>query len=416
MSPDRPTQLRPMFPSAPHTRKPADAGADEQLSSDRLDALMRDIAALPPGPRRTVLRERAIQTLLPLARRVARRFRGRGEDYDDLVQVAALGVVKAVDGYDHTLGHAFLAYALPTIRGEVRRHLRDRTTAVRLPRPLQEVQGQIFQAAEELEQRLGGRSPSPEQIAEHTGLQPHRVLAALRAVRDCSPRSLDAPVSADDASCLMSLLGGEDTALDLVIDAMALSSQLRLLSDRDRYVLYLRFYREQTQHEIAEAIGVSQMQVCRILRRCLARLREGLMATDPPAHERPCGERGAHRRRARPPDGASARPVPRPHVVAPAGIARTTEGRRGPAPAGSPVVRPGLRHPVRGTPVPTPDRARPPPWRPAPRRPCRSPSQGVSSGAPRQARLGDPGRIRPRFEHRSRVDDQPRDRVHPQHR
>ncbi|MFR0354889.1 sigma-70 family RNA polymerase sigma factor [Streptomyces sediminimaris] len=405
-----------MFTSAPHTRKPADTDADEQLSSDRLDTLMRDLAALPPGPRRMVLRERAIQALLPLARRVARRFTGRGEDYDDLVQVAALGVVKAVDGYDHTLGHAFLAYALPTIRGEIRRHLRDRTTAVRLPRPLQEVQGQIFQAAEELEQRLGGRSPTPEQIARHTGLQPHRVLAALRAGRDCRPRSLDAPVSADDGSCLLSLLGGEDAALDLVVDTMALSAQLRLLSDRDRYVLYLRFYREQTQHEIAEAIGVSQMQVCRILRRCLARLREGLVVTDPPAREPPCGERGAPSRGARAPDGVSARTASRPRVVVPAAVAGVPGRRRGRAASRSPVVRPGAPGPALRAPAPPADRARPPPCRPSPRRPCRSPSQGVSSGAPRQARLGDPGGIRPRFEHRSRVDDQPRDRVHPQHR
>ncbi|MFC8521005.1 SigB/SigF/SigG family RNA polymerase sigma factor [Streptomyces sp. NPDC057257] len=256
---------------------------EENLSSDQLDALMRDIAALPPGPRRTALRDLVIQRLLPLARRVARRFRARGEDLDDLVQVASLGVLKAVDGYDHTRGHAFLSYALPTVVGELKRHLRDRTTAVRLPRPLQEARGQVFQAAEELEQQLGGRSPTPEQIAAHTGLDPRRVVATLRAVRECSPRSLDAPAAGDEGSSLESLVGCEDRALDLVVDTVALSSLLERLPDRDRYVLYLRFYRDQTQHQIAETIGVSQMQVSRILMRCFTKLRQDLLTTEPPA-------------------------------------------------------------------------------------------------------------------------------------
>ncbi|WP_328774439.1 sigma-70 family RNA polymerase sigma factor [Streptomyces sp. NBC_00286] len=252
------------------------------------------MAAQPPGPNRTALRERAIRQLLPMARRVARRFRDLGEDLDDLVQVAALGLVKAVDGYDHTRGYAFLSYALPTVVGELKRHIRDRTTTMRLPRPVQEASGQVFQAVEELEQQLAGCSPTPGQIAEHTGLETHRVMSTLRAIRECRPRALDAPAPDGEGAPLVSLVGSEDRRLERVVDTVTLASAVRQPTDRERRVVYLRFYREWTQQQIADDIGVSQMQVSRILTRCFAQLRGALTETDPtpaPDNERKAAAR-----------------------------------------------------------------------------------------------------------------------------
>ncbi|WP_369123000.1 SigB/SigF/SigG family RNA polymerase sigma factor [Streptomyces viridochromogenes] len=292
-----------------------DNAAAQGPSRDGIDALLRERAARPPGPSRTALRERAIHELLPLARRVARRFRGRGEDFDDLVQVASLGLIKAVDGYDHTKGHAFLSYALPTVVGELKRHIRDRTATMRLPRPVQEASSQVFQATAELEQRFHGRSPTPEQIAEHTGLEPHRVLSTLRAVRECSPRSLDAPATDDgDGTPLVCLLGSGDRALELVVDTVALASAVQQLTERERRVIRLRFYHEWTQQQIADEIGVSQMQVSRILARSITRLRTALTQNDSNADREREHEPGT-----RPPTGSahsrrvSRRPGPANH-------------------------------------------------------------------------------------------------------
>ncbi|MBC7270107.1 MAG: sigma-70 family RNA polymerase sigma factor [Streptomyces sp.] len=281
--------------------------------SEQLDDLMRDMCAQPPGSRRAAVREHVIRRLLPLARRVARRYQRHGEDLDDLVQVAAVGLVKAVDSFDPRLGHAFLSYCLPKITGELRRHVRDRTAVIRLPRPLQEASGPVIHAIEELEQRHGGRRPTAAQIAEHTGLDCGRVLATLRAVHECRLRSLDEPADHDDGLPLASLLGAADAALEHVVDSVALASVVKRLPRRDQRVLYLRFYREQSQQQIANAVGVSQMQVSRILRRCCDRLREALLGTGPP-RERPAvperavpartGQRRERPDRAKPDDAA----------------------------------------------------------------------------------------------------------------
>ncbi|MEU5519832.1 SigB/SigF/SigG family RNA polymerase sigma factor, partial [Streptomyces sp. NPDC047860] len=257
------------------------AAAVPEPSSEELDALLRELSAQPPGLRRAALRDQVIRRLLPMARRVTRRFHRQGEEFDDLLQVASLGLIKAVDGYDPARGHAFLSYALPKVTGELRRHLRDRTHTVRLPRPLQEASGRILQAVEELEQRLGGSSPTAEQIAAHTGLGRDRVLSTLRAVHACRPRSLDEPAGHGQESSLAALIGAEDPALGRVVDTVALAALVKQLPERDRRVLYLRFYRERTQQQIADAIGVSQMHVSRILRRCLDRLRGSLLAAEP---------------------------------------------------------------------------------------------------------------------------------------
>ncbi|MBN0042837.1 SigB/SigF/SigG family RNA polymerase sigma factor [Streptomyces actuosus] len=270
-----------MYPAATPTEPPPDRAAPPAPSSDHIDALMRNLAALPPGPHRRAERERAIGLLVPLARRLARRFHGRSEDADDLVQVASVGLIKAVDGYDPGLGHAFLSYAVPTVVGEIKRHLRDRAGVLRLPRRYQEARGPVLQAVEELQQRNGGHSPTPQEIAEHTGLEPDRVTGTLQAVHACRPRSLDAKSDVGGDRPLLSLIGTEDRELDRVLDSLALASALERLSERDRLVLHLRFYQDRTQQQIADVIGVSQMQVSRILARCLRQLREMLVATEP---------------------------------------------------------------------------------------------------------------------------------------
>ncbi|MFR0357319.1 SigB/SigF/SigG family RNA polymerase sigma factor [Streptomyces sediminimaris] len=348
--------------SAPCSRSSCEHHGARALCSDCVDALMRDVAVRPPGPGRAAARDDAVRRLLPLARRLARRFRHRGEDLDDLLQVASLGLVKAVDGYDPARGHAFLSYAVPTIVGELKRHLRDRCTDIRLPRPVQEARGPVFQAVEELEQRLCGRTPTSAEIAAHTGLDVSRVESTLRAVRECSTRSLDAEPDDGEGTALLALLGREDAALDRVVDTVTLGSAVRDLPERDRHVLHLRFYREHTQQQIADAIGVSQMQVSRILRNCLARLRQALAghtgepAPDrtrppaaPPEHEVPA-DHPQTPATPRPADAAATAPqrarpgrrVPRSRPVrAAAHIARVARARHRPAQ--------GRRVPRRGT-------------------------------------------------------------------
>jgi RNA polymerase sigma-70 factor (sigma-B/F/G subfamily) len=300
-----------MLPTTTSTHPEHGQATPADLSSENIDTLMRDLTTVPPGPRHTALRNRTIHLLLPLAHRLARRYRTRGEDIDDLVQVACLGLIKAVDGYDPTFGNAFLSYALPTIAGEIKRHLRDRTRLVRLPRPVQEAQGRIFQAVEELEQRHGAQSPTPEQIAEHTGLDLHHVISTLRAVRECSPRYLDADTDNGEGCPLISLVGAEDRAMGLAVDTIALATVLKQLSERERRILYLRFYQDQTQQQIAEAMGVSQMQISRILARCFTQLRQALQGCESSTTDEGQGAPSpstlpARARRSRP----AARPIP----------------------------------------------------------------------------------------------------------
>ncbi|WP_225833582.1 sigma-70 family RNA polymerase sigma factor [Streptomyces sp. NK08204] len=247
-------------------------------SSAWMDATMRDLAACPPGPRRQALRDAAILALLPLARRVARRFQGHGEQFEDLVQVASLGLVRAVDGFVPSRGHAFLSYALPTVVGEVRRHLRDRVPVIRLPRPLQEACGPVLQALEELEQRYGGVAPGAEKIAAHLGMETALVSATLRALRECRPVSLDAPAIGREAHTAVCGTGLEHRGVDHVVDVMTLASAVRRLTALERRILHLRFYQEQSQQQIAAAVGLSQGQVSRVVAHCCRRLGRALQA------------------------------------------------------------------------------------------------------------------------------------------
>ncbi|MER7895752.1 SigB/SigF/SigG family RNA polymerase sigma factor [Streptomyces sp. NPDC096046] len=253
--------------------------SDVLSSAEHIDELVCGVATLPPGPERQVARERVTGQLMPLARRIAGKFRITGsEDPEDLFQVACLGLVKAIDRYDPHRGHAFLSYAVPTITGEVKRHLRDRSALVRLPRPVQEVRQRVWRAREELQQRTAGNAPTPAQIAEACDLPEEAVREAMRSEGARHPRSLDSSPEGGDTTgpALADLIGDSDPRLDLVVERLSLLHALSRLPTREQHILYLRFFRDQTQQQIAEAVGVSQMHVSRLLKHCLSQLRVGL--------------------------------------------------------------------------------------------------------------------------------------------
>jgi RNA polymerase sigma-B factor len=222
------------------------------------------------------LTDRLIETNAGVARSMAGRYRNRGIDLDDLEQVALLGLTKAAQRFDPTAGHDFLSYAVPTIRGELRRHFRDAGWMVRPPRRVQDLQARIARAQDELEPQLG-RSPRPSEVAQHLDVELDDVVEALAADGCFTPTSLDGPVG-DGASSLGDLIGTEDRAIESAEARVVLGPVLRTLSDRDQRILHLRFVEERTQQEIAETIGLTQAQVSRVLTRILDQLRTGLTA------------------------------------------------------------------------------------------------------------------------------------------
>ena len=210
-----------------------------------------------------------------VATAIAGRYRTRGIATEDLQQVAYLALVKAAHGYDPEVGHDFLSYAVPTIRGEIKRHVRDLGWMVRPPRRVQELQARISTADAELSQWLG-RSPRPSEIAARLGEDPDDVNEALATVGCFTPSSLDRPAGEDGTMTISDLLGGEEVALGAVEARAMLAPVVRRLSERDRRILLLRFFRGCTQQEIAEDIGVTQMQVSRLLTRIMSDLRTGI--------------------------------------------------------------------------------------------------------------------------------------------
>jgi RNA polymerase sigma-B factor len=244
-------------------------------AEDRTARLLATLASLPEGhPRRPAARDRLIESLLPLAAHLARRFRDRGEPLDDLVQVATLGLIKAVDRFDPTVGTEFVGFAVPTIIGEIKRHFRDKTWAVRVPRRLQELRLAISHANAELTHSLG-RPPTAAQVAEHLGVTEDDVLEGLEGARAYKATSLSTPTSDDqNGSSLGDMLGADDPGYDRADARATLASALATLSDRDREIVLLRFHGNMTQQQIAERIGISQMHVSRLLTRSLTRLRE----------------------------------------------------------------------------------------------------------------------------------------------
>jgi len=243
------------------------------------DTAFRRINALPEGPERSALRQEVVCAWMPMAVRLARRFRHRGEAFEDLKQVAQLGLVKAVARFDPSLGNAFPSFAIPTILGEVKRHFRDELWGVHVPRRVQELRGRVRAAGHALSSSPGGHEPSVPEIAAHTGLTEAEVRLGQGALESFTALSMDAtPGCSADGYPLTDTLGGMEPGFDRVVDREALRPLLRALPERERQILYMRFFCEMTQARIGLQLGVSQMHVSRLITRTCARLHDQVMA------------------------------------------------------------------------------------------------------------------------------------------
>jgi len=220
------------------------------------------------------LREALVERYLPLARQLARRYQRPDEPLDDLVQVASLGLVKAIDRFDASREVAFSSYAVPTILGEIKRHFRDRTWSVRVPRDLQELALKVERAVADLTRELH-RSPSVAELGERLGQSEEAILEALEAAGAYHATSLETPRSGDTEAgeTLADTVGGDEDGYDRAEDRATIARLMRSITPREREVLRLRFEEDLTQAEIGEIIGVSQMQVSRLIRQAVARLR-----------------------------------------------------------------------------------------------------------------------------------------------
>jgi RNA polymerase sigma-B factor len=238
--------------------------------------LIAAVRALPKDSAdRTDLRRQAIEDCMPFAERLARRFRDRGEPGDDLAQVAMVGLVNAIDGYDHTRGCEFGGYATPTIMGEIRRYFRDKGWRIKVPRRLQELRLQVNKARVELSQTKGG-SPTTADIARHLEVSEADVAEAIEVGRLYQPLSLSAPAGPDSDAGLADPLGDVDPGMAAVDNRESVKPLLASLPERERKILTMRFFRDMTQSQIAVELGISQMHVSRLLSQTLGNLRGAL--------------------------------------------------------------------------------------------------------------------------------------------
>ena len=252
------------------------------VDRERTRELFIELQGAPEGdPRKQRARDSLVEQHLPLVEHLARRFRNRGEPYDDLVQVATIGLIKSVDRFDLERGVEFSTYATPTIVGEIKRHFRDKGWAVRVPRRLQELRLSLASATSELSQKQG-RAPTVAELAAHMKITDEEVLEGLESANAYSTLSLDAgdTGSGDEPMPVSETLGVEDEGLEGVEYRESLKPMLEQLPPREKKILMLRFFKNMTQSEIAEEIGISQMHVSRLLARTLAQLREGLLVEE----------------------------------------------------------------------------------------------------------------------------------------
>jgi RNA polymerase sigma-B factor len=262
----------PVPPGEPHTTRPE---TPEQRRERDHALLVRyhvdgDVAA----------REELVLRFLPLARQLAGRYRGSGESQEDLVQVACLGLLKAVDRFEPDRGHAFTKYAVPTMLGELKRHFRDKGWAVHVPRATQELVLKVSEAMSRLPARLG-RAPTPRDVAASIGAPVEAVLEAMEAATAYEATSLDAPRPGEDDDggwTLGDSVSEHEHGYELVEIGESLRGSMEALPERERLILQLRFEQDLTQAEIADQVGVSQMHVSRLLRRSLDRLAAGSSA------------------------------------------------------------------------------------------------------------------------------------------
>jgi RNA polymerase sigma-B factor len=255
----------------PTARQAADAAALSLLS------LLQDLPAGSPDRQR--VRDRIIEMYLPLARYLAQRFRNRGEPTDDLVQVANLALVKAVDGFDPSRGVPFTGYAIPVMSGELKRHFRDKCWDIRVPRRTQELRLQINHVTDELTHALG-RSPTVADLAARLGASEEEIIEGLDAGHAYRTLSLDAPTGGDGdgTTALGDLIGGADADLEQVELRETLRPLLATLPERLQQIVTMRFFGNLTQLQIAAELGLSQMHISRLLREALTRLHRGLLA------------------------------------------------------------------------------------------------------------------------------------------
>ncbi|GAB2575652.1 hypothetical protein Aab01nite_14110 [Paractinoplanes abujensis] len=262
---------------------PATEGGLEDLDAAAVAFSERGRAA--SDSERAALRDALTRLCLPFAGRLARRYRGRGESSEDIEQVARLGLVKAIDRYDPARG-SFTAYAVITISGEIKRHFRDKTWGVHVPRRVQDLSLEVGHATIVLTSMLS-RTPTAAEIAGRLGLTPEAVREAQESAAGYSPASLNAPIggAGDDGAEFGDLLGSPDADLDLVDDRVTVADLLLRLPARERRMLALRFYGNRTQADIAAELGISQMHVSRLLTRALSWLREAMLSDVPPRWE-----------------------------------------------------------------------------------------------------------------------------------
>ncbi|MBN1174138.1 MAG: SigB/SigF/SigG family RNA polymerase sigma factor [Micromonosporaceae bacterium] len=227
-------------------------------------------------PNRPALRERIVRMYLPYAHQLAKRFFGLGESLADLGQVAAIGLLKAVDGYDPSYPGGFRAYATPTISGELKRHFRDRCWAVQVPRRQQELRLRISRSRDDLTQRLG-RSPTPSDIACHLGVAEEQILEATVAANGYRPTSLHSLTAGTNEAQLVDRLGEVEPGYDEVELRESIGPAVARLPQREQRIIELRFSDNLSQSQIAAELGISQMHVSRLLARSLRQLRNSLV-------------------------------------------------------------------------------------------------------------------------------------------
>lgn len=250
------------------TQPTTDSGRWDDEHRRREQALLDERVSLAPDhPRQVEIRDELVTLHLPLVRHLARRYAGRGEPMDDLVQVGTEGLIKAVDRFEPDRGTSLSSLAVPTILGEIKRHFRDRTWAAHVPRRLQELYGRVTRATDELTPRLG-RPPTVREVADALGATDRDVLDAMGARHAYAADPID-----DGEASVMVTLGVEDPALSTIEDRHALLPALQALPPNEQHVVVRRFLHERTQADIAHELGVSQMQVSRLLARALGRLR-----------------------------------------------------------------------------------------------------------------------------------------------
>ena len=239
--------------------------------------MLEQLATLEVGTaEHSALRDVLIERHLPLVHFLARKFADRGEPLDDLVQVGTIGLIKAIDRFDASRGFEFSTYASPTIVGEIKRHFRDKTWAIRVPRRLQELGAAVEKTRTELTHKMG-HAPTPAQIAQELNLTLEEVIDAMESQAAYSTVSLDGSFN-EDSQSLGDSLGDLDAALESIDDRESLRPLLATLDGRAKQILAMRFFDNMSQSAIAQELGVSQMHVSRILTKTLKTLREGMLS------------------------------------------------------------------------------------------------------------------------------------------